>query len=194
MPISHAVLGLLAKGPSYGYELKTSFEEAIGPQWGELNIGHLYQVLERLMRDRLVSRREVPQADRPDKLVYRLTKAGRLELERWLETPFIRRSGYRDDFFLKLFVGARLGEPRLIELLRSQRRAYLDELAGLGDLEATHGNQPLVRLLIDAAKLHTEANLKLVDLAEEKASTLAEAYEHGLEVDSADEGLAADSG
>jgi DNA-binding PadR family transcriptional regulator len=194
MPISHAVLGLLAKGPSYGYELKTSFEEAIGPQWGELNIGHLYQVLERLMRDRLVSRREVPQADRPDKLVYRLTKAGRLELERWLETPFIRRSGYRDDFFLKLFVGARLGEPRLIELLRSQRRAYLDELAGLGDLEATHGNQPLVRLLIDAAKLHTEANLKLVDLAEEKASTLAEAYEPGLEVDSADEGLAADSG
>jgi DNA-binding PadR family transcriptional regulator len=194
MPISHAVLGLLAKGPSYGYELKTSFEEAIGPQWGELNIGHLYQVLERLMRDRLVSRREVPQADRPDKLVYRLTKAGRLELERWLETPFIRRSGYRDDFFLKLFVGARLGEPRLIELLRSQRRAYLDELAGLGDLEATHGNQHLVRLLIDAAKLHTEANLKLVDLAEEKASTLAEAYEPGLEVDSADEGLAADSG
>src|SRR6266540_5679245 len=105
-------MGLLAEGPSYGYELKSSFEEAIGPQWGELNIGHLYQVLDRLMRDRLVSRREVPQADRPDKLVYRLTKAGRLELERWLEAPFVRRSGNRDDFFLKLFVAARLGEPR----------------------------------------------------------------------------------
>src|SRR6266508_2428323 len=71
MPIHHAVLGLLAEGPSYGYELKGSFEEAIGPQWGELNIGHLYQVLDRLMRDGFVTKRVVAQTDRPDRMVYR---------------------------------------------------------------------------------------------------------------------------
>jgi hypothetical protein len=32
---------------SWYYELKQSFQEAIGPQWGELSIGHLYQVLDR---------------------------------------------------------------------------------------------------------------------------------------------------
>ena len=118
MPIHHAVLGLLCEGPSYGYELKASFEEAVGPQWGELNIGHLYQVLDRLVRDGLVTKREVAQRTRPDKVVYRLTRAGRSELNRWLAEPMARRS-YRDDFFLKLFVAAQLG-PDLGRLAASR--------------------------------------------------------------------------
>ena len=51
MPLQHAVLSLLVDGPSYGYELKGAFERSVGPQWGALNIGHLYQVLDRLSRD-----------------------------------------------------------------------------------------------------------------------------------------------
>ena len=62
MPIQHAVLALLAEGESYGYELKGDFEASIGPQWGGLNIGHLYQVLDRLVRDGLVTKREVRSA------------------------------------------------------------------------------------------------------------------------------------
>src|SRR6266478_8875120 len=102
MPIHHAVLALLAEGPSYGYELKGRFEESVGPQWGELNIGHLYQVLDRLERDALVTKRTVRQTDRPDRVVYRLTGAGTDELGRWLETPFVRHA-YRDELFLKIF-------------------------------------------------------------------------------------------
>jgi DNA-binding PadR family transcriptional regulator len=93
MPIRHAVLALLAEGESYGYELRVEFERAVGPQWGELNIGHLYQVLDRLVRDGLVTRREVAQPRLPDRVVYRITKSGKAELDRWLETPFVRQSG-----------------------------------------------------------------------------------------------------
>jgi DNA-binding PadR family transcriptional regulator len=173
MPIQHAVLGLLAEGPSYGYELKANFEEAIGPQWGELNIGHLYQILDRLMRDRLVRRRAVAQSDRPDKLVYRLTKNGRVELDRWLGSPFVRSAGYRDDFFLKLLVAARLGKNPLEQVLRGQREAYLRELAALGGLRGKYGKEPLVSLLLEAALLHTEANLKIVERAEERIDDLS---------------------
>jgi DNA-binding PadR family transcriptional regulator len=73
MLLYHAVLGLLAEHPSYGSHLKTSFARAIGPQWGELNIGHLHQILDWLVRDRLVTRKVV-QRDRPDKAVYALTE------------------------------------------------------------------------------------------------------------------------
>src|SRR5918912_3989728 len=118
MPIQHAVLALLERGESYGYELRAEFKECVGPQWGDLNIGHLYQVLDRLVRDGLVTRREVEQSARPDKYVYRLTKRGREELHRWLETPFVRQGGYRDDFFLKLFAASRLGEKQLRTVLR----------------------------------------------------------------------------
>jgi DNA-binding PadR family transcriptional regulator len=165
MPIQHAVLALLATGRSHGYDLRAQFQESVGPQWGDLNIGHLYQVLDRLVRDGLVTKREVEQSTRPHKLVYRLTKAGRAELQRWLATPFVRQGGYRDDFFLKLFAAARLGVEELEQVTRVQREAYLGELAALAQLRAEHRGQPLVELLIEAAILHTEANLRVVDLA-----------------------------
>jgi DNA-binding PadR family transcriptional regulator len=174
MPIQHAVLALLADGPGYGYELKAEFEESVGPQWGELNIGHLYQVLDRLIRDGLVTRRSVRQSVRPDKIVYRLTKAGEAELDRWLATPFVRQGGYRDDFFLKLFAAARVGPDRLRQVVRVQREAYLGELAALSELRARHRGEPLVQLLIEAATLHTEANLRVAELADKKRRDLAQ--------------------
>jgi len=173
MPIQHAVLALLAEEDSYGYELRAEFERAVGPQWGELNIGHLYQVLDRLVRDGLVTRREVAQPRLPDRVVYRITRGGRAELEQWLETPFVRQSGYRDDFFLKLLAASRLGRRELEGVLRTQRAAYLGELSALGKLRAEHGDAPLVELLIDAAVAHTEANLRTLERAEERAEALA---------------------
>jgi len=174
VPIHHAVLALLADGSSHGYELKTNFEESIGPQWGDLNIGHLYQVLDRLVRDGLVTKQDVPQIARPDKTVYELTDAGRDELDRWLETPFARQGGYRDDFFLKLFASSRLGRKAVAKVVGAQREAYLGELASLAELRSRHEGDPLVRLLIEAAILHTEANLRVVELAEANSKTLSD--------------------
>lgn len=175
MPIHHAVLALLADGPSHGYDLKARFHESVGPQWGDLNIGHLYQILDRLERDGHVRKRAVAQVDRPDKLVYRITKTGHEELDRWLETPFVRQGGYRDDFFLKLVAASLLGCERLETVVGVQREAYLAELAALGKLRRTHHGEPLVELLIEAAILHTKANLRVVELAERQAEALAAA-------------------
>jgi DNA-binding PadR family transcriptional regulator len=172
LPIHHAVLALLEQNPSYGYELKSRFEESVGPQWGDLNIGHLYQILDRLERDRFASKRVVAQEDRPDRVVYRLTRSGRTELDRWLETPFVR-SAYRDDFFLKLFAASKLGRQRVDTLVRVQREAYLGELSALSKLRRRHRAEPLVSLLIEAAILHTKADLRLVELAEAASPTLA---------------------
>ena len=96
----------------------------------------------------------------------RLTAAGRKELEQWLSAPFVRRGGYRDDFFLKLFAASLLGRDALGEVTRVQREAYLGELKSLAELRTEHAQDPLVRLLVEAARLHTEANLRVVELAE----------------------------
>jgi DNA-binding PadR family transcriptional regulator len=178
MPIHHAVLGLLADGPSHGYELKGTFEQAIGPQWGDLNIGHLYQVLDRLTRDGLVARRDVPQRDRPDKVIYRLTKAGQGELDRWLDAPAARPAGYRDDFFLKLFAASRQAPARVREVAQIQRQACIGELAVLSDLRKGNRGDPLVSLLVEAALEHTKASLRIAELAEDKAEDLVQSVEH----------------
>jgi DNA-binding PadR family transcriptional regulator len=173
MPIQHAVLALLEDRESHGYELRAQFREAVGPQWGDLNIGHLFQVLDRLVRYQLVTKREVEQDNRPDKYVYRITAAGREKLEDWLAQPAVRQGGYRDDFFLKLAAAARLGRTTLKRVLRTQREAYVAELSALAQLSAQHRDEPLVSLLIRAAVLHTEANLKIVERAERDAARLA---------------------
>ena len=67
MPLQHAVLALLADRPAHGYELKASFEQAVGDQWGGLNIGHLYQILDRLSRDGLIESQRQPQQVKPDR-------------------------------------------------------------------------------------------------------------------------------
>jgi DNA-binding PadR family transcriptional regulator len=174
MPLHHAVMGLLVERPSYGYELKASFERAIGPQWGELNIGHLYQVLERLVRDGLVTREVVAQPDRPDKNVYELTARGRRELDDWIATP-VRTAGYRDEFFLKLLVASRLGVEGLRQAAGTQREAYLVELRSLAELQLPHRDEPLVALLIEAALLHTRASLQIVERAADDAERIASA-------------------
>lgn len=171
MPIQHAVLALLAEGESYGYELRAEFRDSIGPQWGDLNIGHVYQVLDRLVRDGLVTKREVSQRRRPDKVMFRLTEAGEQELNGWLSTPSARQTGYRDDVFLKLFAASRLGATQLRRVIKTQREAYLGELSSLQALRAAE-REPLVELLVEAAVLDTEAKLRVLELAESRQSLL----------------------
>lgn len=174
MPLQHAVLSLLADGPSYGWDLKASFEQAVGPQWG-LNIGHLYQVLDRLRRDGLATAEVVPQAHRPDRTVYRITDAGQTELAAWLSAPVGRSRGYRDDFFLKLVAAARGGPAALAALIGAQRRRHLVELRSLAEIRQAGYPDVVTGLLIDAATMHTDADLRLVDLAEERTEELLSA-------------------
>jgi len=173
MPIQHAVLGLLEDGPSYGYELKARFEAAIGPQWGRLNIGHLYQTLDRLERDGLVSSERVVADTRPDRRVFTLSPAGRAELAEWLEQPAERTAGYRDELFFKLLVAARQGAAAVTGVVSRQRAYQLAQLRALADLRESHADDALVQLLIDAARLHNEADLKLLDLAHAARGRLA---------------------
>jgi DNA-binding PadR family transcriptional regulator len=175
MPIHHAVLALLADGESYGYELKGAFERSVGPQWGALNIGHLYQVLDRLKRDGHVRiLRADPQPRRPDRLIYAITESGAGELRRWLHTPSPLRAGYRDDLYLKLVAAARAGEAELTGLIRRERECQLAELHALGQL-AAHEPDPLAALLNDGARLQVESRLQLLELAERDIGRLAEA-------------------
>ena len=167
MPLHHAVLALLATKPAHGYELKGSFEQAVGDQWGGLNIGHLYQVIDRLTRDGLIQSERHPQPVKPDRLVHRITPAGREELDRWLNEPSVRTRGYRDDFFLKVMAAAQTGDQAMLDAVLRRQRAYLlRELRSLADARAAASGSAVTELLVKAAELHVRADLGVVDAAE----------------------------
>lgn len=167
MPIQHAVLALLVDGPSHGYELKGAFEAAVGPQWGPLNIGHLYQVLDRLARDGFVRSTKVAQDTRPDRVVYELTAPGKAELTTWMSEPSPRTAGFRDDFFLKVMAAARTGDHDIVAaVLRTQRAFLLRELRNLEQLRTERADDLVVALLLSAAARHISADLGFLDDAE----------------------------
>jgi DNA-binding PadR family transcriptional regulator len=171
MPLHHAVLALLADKPAHGYELKTSFEQSVGEQWGGLNIGHLYQILERLARDGMIESERQPQPVKPDRVVHHLTPAGRAELDRWLAEPSQRSRGYRDDFFLKVMAAVQAGDPAtLAGVLSRQRTHLLRELRGLSEAMTASPNSAVISLLVTAAELHVRADLGVVDAAEQALS------------------------
>ena len=167
MPLQHAVLALLADRPAHGYELKASFEQAVGDQWGGLNIGHLYQILDRLSRDGLIESQRQPQQVKPDRLVHRLTPAGRAELGRWLAEPAGPARGYRDDFFLKVMAAVRSADPAVLPAVLSGQRAHLlRQLHALAGARAATSTTAVESLLITAAELHIRADLGVVNAAE----------------------------
>ena len=163
------LLGLLHKEPSHGYELKLAIQSMFGELWPEVNIGQIYQTLGRLERAGLVGSATVAQGSRPDKRVYELTPAGRQELQRWIDEP-LPAVRVRDTFFSKLLVAwrTRLTDP--VVLIDQQRRAYLRQLRELGGLAET--TTSLVgRLAAEAASLHVQADLKLLEFCEQAVGT-----------------------
>ena len=159
------LLALLANGPAHGYELKQAMEQQFGSVLPPLNAGQIYTTLSRLERDGLVNDDPVAQNGRPNKRVYQLTEAGRMELRGWVAdaTPAAR---LRDDFFVKLVLARAAGIADPLELIDRQRGAYLQALRELDDVAT--GDDEISALLVEGAALHLEADLKWLDLCEQR--------------------------
>ncbi len=158
-----AFLALLAAGPAHGYELKQLLEERFGAALPPLNAGQVYTTLARLERDGLVAGADVPDDGR-QKRTYELTAAGRVALEEWLATP-TAGTRLRDEFFLKLVFAADGAGP-IQPVLEQQRRATLQALRDVTRVTG-NGNEPAA-LLAEGAALHLEADLKWLELCEQR--------------------------
>ncbi|MBJ7598607.1 PadR family transcriptional regulator [Candidatus Nephthysia bennettiae] len=172
MSLRFGILGLLAEEPLHGYQVKQRFEEVLGGTW-EVNIGSVYQTLQRLERDGLVEM----TGDRGDRgrQAYRVTDAGVSALEEWLEDPESRPQLLREEVYVKLLLLGRQtngshSSGRLHRLLRRQRHVYLQRLRDLADQEkiARERGRPQLALLFKGGQLHTEADLKFLDAVVEE--------------------------
>jgi DNA-binding PadR family transcriptional regulator len=168
--LRHALLGLLARQPRHGYELKNALEGALGGNW-EINFGQIYKTLGRLERDGLVTSAADAQDGRGKK-TYALTDAGRAELETWLERPIEKSRQLKDEFFVKLVVRHLAGYGDTLMTIANQRQAYLEHLRDLAVLADEAGDDPFVSLLIEGAILHLQADLRWLDLCDERLETL----------------------
>jgi DNA-binding PadR family transcriptional regulator len=130
VPIRHGLLALLARGPRYGYQLRTEFESSTGITW-PLNIGQVYSTLSRLERDGLADRMG---ADGEGRFVYQIRPAGTDEMRSWFATPVERADRPRDELAIKLAMAVTTPGVDACEVLQTQRTATLRTLQELGRL------------------------------------------------------------
>jgi DNA-binding PadR family transcriptional regulator len=84
-PLALAVLVCLAERPRHPYEVATTLRQRQKHQSVRLNYGSLYGVVESLERRGLIEAQETRRSGRlPERTVYRLTEAGRIEVHDWL--------------------------------------------------------------------------------------------------------------
>jgi DNA-binding PadR family transcriptional regulator len=91
-PLALAVLACLFERPMHPYEMATTLRERGKDQSIKLNYGSLYTVVEALQQHNLIVAQETErEGRRPERTIYRLTDAGRIELIDWvselLSTP-----------------------------------------------------------------------------------------------------------
>ncbi|WP_210650502.1 PadR family transcriptional regulator [Nocardioides sp. SYSU D00065] len=133
MSLRHAVLGLLARRPSTGYELARMFDLSLRSAWHAKH-SQIYPELAKL--EELGWAEVVSRGPRGSK-TYALTDAGHSELRRWLvEVPPDR--GQRNEGAVRLFLGQLLGpedrravferDVAYVEQEEAELRALRDDL------------------------------------------------------------------
>jgi DNA-binding PadR family transcriptional regulator len=123
-PSTYAVLGLLARRPSSGYELGTR-AASIDNFW-PLTRTHIYSELAKLEALGFVAGVEVSQELLPDKRVYSVTPEGAQALDAWLHNPDPGVPRPRQPMLVKLFFGDRLAPEQAAALLTEYRAQTLD--------------------------------------------------------------------
>lgn len=138
-----AILSLLADGEYSGYDLSKAFDGSVTYIWAA-GQSQIYPELHRLEDRGLISGADVPQRNRPDKRIYRITDAGRDELIGWAgRSP--ATVNVRDPFQLQVLNFGRL-DPSVVARLVGEHRAMLqarvEALKSIRSLLERSGNTP----------------------------------------------------
>ena len=173
MGVREGLLALLDREPTHGYQLKTGFEAATGGVWS-LNVGQVYATLERLERDGYVV------SDAPDTRTgqrsYRITDAGADELGKWWDAVPGDEPPPRDELMVKVLLAIAHDRERALDVITKQRNALMTALqerqratTRKAAARSNNANDPLVdRLVVDALVVRAEADLRWLDLCEER--------------------------
>lgn len=125
MSVRHAVLALLSEGPKYGLQLRHEFEERTGEVW-PMNVGQIYQTLQRLERDGLVESEAGLDDEASSQKAYRLTSEGAAELDDWLRTPPDLGSPPRDELVIKVLVAIHVPGIDIHDVIQAHRRRVVE--------------------------------------------------------------------
>ncbi|MFD4959921.1 PadR family transcriptional regulator [Microbacterium sp. NPDC058389] len=169
MSVRQSLLAILDQGPCYGYQLRAEFDRRTGSTW-PLNVGQIYNTLDRLERDGLVEKGDL---DDQGHVYWQITDAGAAAVRSWLDSPVERGHGTRDELAIKLAVAATLPGVEVADIIQTQRRSSLAQLQALNRAkyagENPDGPEELAwSLVVDSMIFAAEAEVRWLDHSEQR--------------------------
>lgn len=170
MSTRHVLLGLLAGGPSHGYDLKRRHDERF-PQARPLAYGQVYTTLQRLVRDGLAEVEGTDSDGGPERTMYRSTDDGTRELTQWAAeitppAPFVT-----NEIFAKVVVSILAGGAPAA-YLQAQRTAHMERMRELTAVKTARTGDLATVLSADYALKHLDADLRWMDTTAARLTTL----------------------
>jgi len=160
------VLALLAKEPSYGYQLRSRLQQALGPVGDEMNAGQIYVTLSRLEKAGVVSCEQAPGLpDRPDRKVYALTAAGQQRVTEWITDVRWPGAGLAE-FHLKLIAAAAGGLADPLAVIEAQRGELLRRLRDAQRAAMAEPDGSEAAPLLEGIVLRLQADLRWLEACE----------------------------
>jgi DNA-binding PadR family transcriptional regulator len=179
MSVRLSLLAILNQGPCYGYQLRTEFDRRTGSSW-PVNVGQIYNTLDRLERDKLVRKSE--SGTEQQNTHFEITDAGRLEVKAWLGSPVSRQAATRDELAIKLAIAVTLPGVDVERVIQTQRTATEETLEELARTRHASDNPKSAEdlawlLIVDSMIFSAEAELRWLDHSETR---LARAVASGV--------------
>jgi DNA-binding PadR family transcriptional regulator len=169
MSVPIALLGLLEREPSHGYDLKRDYDVYFG-RGKPLPFGQVYATLARLARDGKVIVGDAEPGAGPDRKRYVITEQGVTEVEAWLREPVVAEPSLQTVLFVKVVLALMLGRSAE-SYLDIQRAAHLQRMRELTDIKRS--GSMVDALLADHGLFHLEADLRWIDLTTARLDALA---------------------
>jgi DNA-binding PadR family transcriptional regulator len=170
MSVPMALLGLLEREPSHGYDLKRDYDTFFG-RGRPLPYGQVYATLARLARDGKAITGETEPGAGPDRKRYSITESGKHEIEVWLSEPIPAEPHLQTDLFVKVVLSLMLDRPAE-GYLDAQRAAHLRRMRELTELKQR--GDLVDALLADHGLFHLEADLRWIDITAARLTALAD--------------------
>lgn len=146
-PLALAVLACLYEAPMHPYEMASTMRQRHKDESIKLNYGSLYTVVQGLERHKLIAPLEVRrEGNRPERTVFAITDAGRLELIDWLSELISMPVHEFTQFEAGLSLLPVLPPEEAVKLLRERVTRIELELAQGAALRDFVGKRDLPRL------------------------------------------------
>lgn len=122
------LLGFLNYGTMTGYDLKGYMDASTQGVW-HASLSQIYPTLHTLEKEGLVTSTMVPQAGKPDRKYYEITKAGKEIFLEWLDQNTLTLAHQKNVNMLRLFFAGSLSQNRILHHLQTELDLQRQQLA-----------------------------------------------------------------